>query len=269
MRIASSLCAIVLAGLCALTAQTPAQPPSPAFFTVTYIHVDSEKQEQYDSFIGSNMLKLMQTRAEAGEIRSWVNYKVVMPGGTATPYNRLSVITWAKHPILDPPVSYQDTMYKKAGLSRAADLDRLRTIGSKIVKRELWRGYEQIGEPVAVGDLVRIDPKRISEMGAYVALERDIWKPMHQQRIKQGGLKAWGAATLSMPGGDDYPYNAATVEIYKDEAQMFAPYRMQDIVKLTFPGKDITEQLKQMQSINKQLSRTIVRAQQVVRAKAQ
>jgi hypothetical protein len=263
-QIVTVACGLVFAGF--LASQTPAPPPP--FLTVTYLDVDGAKADQYNEFLRSTTSKVMQARIDAGEIRSWISYKVVLPGISTTPYTNVSVVSWVKHPILDPDPASIEPYYKKAGTTRAAYFDRVRTIGVKLVRREIWRMYENVGDPIAVGDFVRVDPKRVTGMQEYTQLERSIWKPMHEARIKHGALKGWGALWLTLPSGDDYAYNAATVEIYKDEAQMFTPPRLPDNpMKLAHGDKDLSADMKKMQEINKQLARTVLRAQYVLRAK--
>jgi hypothetical protein len=69
---------------------------------------------------------------------------------------------------------------------------------------------------------------------------------------------------LSLPGGDDYQYQAATAEVYKDETQMFLPARIPDLWKLAHPDRDVTADMKMMSEIKKDLARTVLRAQSVV-----
>jgi len=256
------MCTVVVSGVCAL-AQTPTQQ-QPNFLTATYYQVDPDKVEQYEQITSTMGRKVMQALIDTGDATSWTHYKVVLANGLGPAVTHISVINWSKQPHLDPSMAELEAVYKKAGTSRAAMLDRTKPIGRKTVRREVWRVYDRAGDAAAEGDFVRIDPKRLTSTQQYVELERKTWKPIHEQRIKAGGLKGWAALYLSLPGGEDYQYQAATAEVYKDETQMFLPPRIPDLWKLAHPDRDVTADMKMMSEIKKDLARTVLRAQSVV-----
>ncbi|MEJ7607839.1 MAG: hypothetical protein WKF37_16610, partial [Bryobacteraceae bacterium] len=255
-------CILVVSGMCAF-AQTPTTQPT--FLTATYYQVDSDKVELYDQHTSTTYRKIMQALVDTGNATSWTHYKIVIANGVGPAATHVSVIGWAKQASLDPSVSDLESVYKKAGTSRAAVLEKTRPIGRKTVRREVWRMYDRAGEAPSEGDFVRLDPKRLTSTQQYVELERKIWKPMHEQRIKAGSLKGWTGMVLALPGGEDYQYQAATAEIYKDEAQMFLPTGISDLLKLAHSDRDVSGDMKTMTEISKNLARSVLRAQYVIR----
>ncbi len=45
----------------------------------------------------------------------------------------------------------------------------------------------------------------------YRALERDMWKPVHQERVNRGLIRSWGLYGVHLPGGEvDYDFVVLT-----------------------------------------------------------
>jgi hypothetical protein len=65
------------------------------------------------------------------------------------------------------------------------------------------------GEYVVV-NFMRVPPGKTSD---YIAVERDVWKPVHQARIRDGKLKSW-ALWQKRFGGTSDGYEFATVNSY-------------------------------------------------------
>lgn len=68
--------------------------------------------------------KIMQALADSGDAPSWTHYKVVLANGIGPAVTHVLVIYWAKQTHLDPFAAQLEAVYKKAGTSRAALLDR-------------------------------------------------------------------------------------------------------------------------------------------------
>jgi len=70
----------------------------------------------------------------------------------------------------------------------------------------------------------------------YVELERNFWKPVHQQRIKNGEIIAWQLYHIRYTGASD-PYNYATVTIFNDPEKLENPWTVDPMT--VHPDKDI------------------------------
>jgi L-rhamnose mutarotase len=64
---------------------------------------------------------------------------------------------------------------------------------------------------------MKVDPDKDAE---YLALERDIWKPMHQDRIKQGTMRSWTVYSVRFPAGTTREYDYAVVNTYNSLADI-------------------------------------------------
>lgn len=73
---------------------------------------------------------------------------------------------------------------------------------------------------------VQVDYLRVPEGGdaAFLALERELHKPVHRERVRRGLIVDWGlyAVLLAPP---DTPYNFAAVTIYDDIAKLAGSYQ--------------------------------------------
>lgn len=71
-------------------------------------------------------------------------------------------------------------------------------------------------EPIREGDLIRIDYMKIAEGRAadYYNMERDDYRPLHAQRIKDGGMKRWSLFAVRLPIGENRTYDAYTTQVF-------------------------------------------------------
>ena len=73
----------------------------------------------------------------------------------------------------------------------------------------------------------------------YVNMERNIWKPIHEERIKKGLLAGWILYRVWYTGTDDN-YNYVTVNLYKDGAGMEDSYKGIKFEEI-HPDKDMSK----------------------------
>lgn len=64
---------------------------------------------------------------------------------------------------------------------------------------------------------MKVDPAKDEE---YRRLEREIWRPMHQERIRQGLMRSWTMYAVRFPGGIKREYDYALVNTYNSVADM-------------------------------------------------
>lgn len=131
------------------------------------------------------------------------------------------------------------TEYEKAHVAmKASDFVAQRDALSRLRRSELWHVRENIGIP-ETGNYVRHNYVKMQpdDMGPWLKLESETFKPVHQARIEMGAFKAWAVVTLSMPSGSEWPYNAMTVDIYKDWASIAAPTKYQEAFQKTGKGE--------------------------------
>lgn len=64
---------------------------------------------------------------------------------------------------------------------------------------------------VATFSFMKVDPDKAE---AYVRFERELWKPVHQERIRTGRMKSWSLYQVEFPHGTDQEYDFVAVNVY-------------------------------------------------------
>jgi hypothetical protein len=104
---------------------------------------------------------------------------------------------------------------------------------------------------------MKVDPGRENQ---YVQMEREVWKPIHQQRVKDGKMKAWSLYEVRFPGGDNREYGYLTVETYDSIQDVEGSYGdsayFTSLLKKVHPDKTVTT--LEVQAIN---NRRLVRSE--------
>ncbi|MDN5216969.1 hypothetical protein QQ020_33165 [Fulvivirgaceae bacterium BMA12] len=89
---------------------------------------------------------------------------------------------------------------------------------------------------------VEVDYMKARPGGDYMSLEKDIWKALHQERIKNGDIVGWYLYGVKFPYGQNTDYDYVTVTVYNDIAKLEDPYKqIEAMAKKAYPDMDIAE----------------------------
>lgn len=94
--------------------------------------------------------------------------------------------------------------------------------------------------------IAQTDFMRVPEGGGgeYVAMEKEIWKPLHQERINRGELQGWYLFAVRLAGTDS-EYQYVTVNVYNDRKQLDRPLADLDgMFKKVHSGVDMKKAMK-------------------------
>lgn len=83
-----------------------------------------------------------------------------------------------------------------------------------------------------------------ADAGDYVTLEREIWKPIHQERANDGRLLGWDLYAVRYPEGTGHDYNYLTVEYYDTLADLDS-LEYERYAERAHPDKDLNELVQQ------------------------
>jgi hypothetical protein len=83
---------------------------------------------------------------------------------------------------------------------------------------------------------MKVDPLKDEE---YRKLEHDIWKPVHEERIKQGRLRSWTMYVVRYPSGSQRECDYRVVNTYNSLADIDRP--IADIFAKVHPNIPIAE----------------------------
>jgi hypothetical protein len=79
-------------------------------------------------------------------------------------------------------------------------------------------------------------------IGEYVSLEREIWKPLHEERYNRGIIRSWNFYQV-MAGEPDVPYQYIAVNVF-DDFGMIDYFDLEDIMNTVYPDKDPADLMK-------------------------
>jgi L-rhamnose mutarotase len=107
----------------------------------------------------------------------------------------------------------------------------------------------------AIVDFMKVKPENEAK---YLDVEKNTWRPLHQERLKQGKIIGWVLYRVLYTGTDD-PYNYVTMTFFDYPANLEDPWAGIDPAKV-LAGKDID---KLMDETGK--SRDLVKSNLIVR----
>ena len=88
-------------------------------------------------------------------------------------------------------------------------------------------------------DYMKVQP---ANEGDYMKVEQEGWKPIHQDRIKQGKLHSWYFFGVDFPSGTEAKYNYVTVNTFDQWSQIENPYAdLGTMVQKAHPGTNVDD----------------------------
>jgi hypothetical protein len=204
-----SLLSLLTVAVLDAQAQSAAQP----WALTRAIKAKPGKALELEKYFRDTVKKYHQARKESGTEIGWMFNKVVLPAGEEAPYNYSSTTFYDKYPPLDEGVAA--AAVEKAGTTQerfTARINELTTLTRISVSRRL----DNIGQAEA-GDFIRIDYMKVpaGKGPEYVNLERTIYKPLQEQRVKDGIISAWTLSSVLFPAGTERPYDFFTTNVVK------------------------------------------------------
>ena len=99
-------------------------------------------------------------------------------------------------------------------------------------------GFTQAAPTPAIVEVacMKVDPLKNDE---YVKLEHDLWKPVHQERIKQGRMRSWTMYAVRYPAGSQRECDYRVVNTYNSLADIDRP--IADVFAKVHPSVPIAE----------------------------
>jgi hypothetical protein len=168
-----------------------------------------------------------QARVKLGLITGWELEQVLYPSGSGTEYDYLTIThlkNWDAIGKLNN--SWDDATWATLTKGLSADQKALAMDADKyrdLVKREIWTGGEMLFAPGNTQPKFRVENfMKIPAGGwdAWVEMESKFVKPVHEKNIAMGNMAGWIMGYMVFPRGDDYPYQASTVDFYTSWEQM-------------------------------------------------
>ncbi len=234
-----------------ITTSLFAQSSAPTRYTTySYMKVAPEKENDYLK-LEKAWKKLHQAKKKAGQLDDWSLAQVISPSGSSTSYNYVTRNSFAGDAQY---AAMYDENYMPANWQSLLTVDEiglvLRTDEIRtIVKNETWIMTDMVWADdatstakVFVFNYFKIPEGKTREN--HTKVEKEIWKPVHEARVKAGTMKGWVLLDLMLPFGSSLPYSSATVDAYTDMKQFLMPFP-EDYFKKVHPNKDVNDLMKQ------------------------
>ncbi|MEM7374453.1 MAG: hypothetical protein AAF587_38020 [Bacteroidota bacterium] len=226
-----------------LTGSTQAQDEQ-VFFMVDYMKVTEGMNTEYLAGEQGVWKSIHETHVKKGVHHGWSLYQIVVPGGSEREYDYVTVTRFVGEKAVAEFMS--GAWYDEAAKTLTdKEKEEMMMTGKarKRVRSELsqFQGgvfgqAEQSLPRYLVVNYIKLKEGISSDQ--YRTVENEIWKPMHEARIKDGHMRGWFMTSLQLPFGSSMPYECGTVDQFDNLEDMMTANLPAYFAK-THPDKDV------------------------------
>jgi hypothetical protein len=236
-----------------LTAQ---QPDKPVYVSVLYVKVNPGMGAKYNELLNNYTKKVNEQHLKAGRIMGWYVHNVILPTGSNAAYD-MTIVTVSDNLgfLLDDSVGYRNWL--KQAMINATDQslgEIITALGAAraVVKKEIFTYIDGININSNPSKYVQVDFMRSTpgKENEYVKTEKETFKPIHAEFVKQGKRDEWGLYSLDMPYSETGNYNFITANFFSNLNQLNSG-NYEEAFKKIFPNKDITTVWTNMNGLRK------------------
>jgi hypothetical protein len=168
-----------------------------------------------------------QERIKLGHITGWELERVISPSGIHSEYDYLT-ITHLKNwqAIEDMRNSWNEATWNKITVNLTPEQKKVAdeaNLYRDFVKSEIWAAADMVFGNGSTPPKYRVENfMRIPAGGwdDWMEMETRFVKPVHQKSVEMGTRAGWVITYMVLPRGDDYPYQASTIDFYDTWADM-------------------------------------------------
>jgi hypothetical protein len=214
---------IVVFALVLLAIPLIGQTETPIYAHLNYLKVAPGEADNFLRMVREFWMPIHEARLRAEIITGWQLYRVEYPSGTEAEYDYVAVNNFNDfNKTIDAfPAGVFQEAHPGADEQRTQEMVGEYLAMRDLVRREIWVRREALSSINPASYLLltkmRVDP---GGNDAYLTLERDIWKPIHQAVQDAGASAGWSVWQLFLPGGSREPYNFLTVSFYGDDQEV-------------------------------------------------
>ncbi len=241
--IASALLLVSYASA-AYAQQASPSPTQSSYVVLHYMKVAPGKAEEYLRLEQQVWKPVHQERVKNKEMVSWQLYSVPYTADTKREYDYVTANIYDNVAATEGN-GLLDAFRRRYTAKEATTHSTQTGAARQIVRAEIWRLVDQTAQAsttnsAAAPKYLMVDFMRSKPNGNYVAVERDIWKPIHQERLASGVASGWSLYSLVLPGGTSYPYDYATVNAMSSLSSLNELFSA-DLFKKVHPNIPMTE----------------------------
>lgn len=245
----------MLAIFCCQVSTTSAQTTEPTRYNVySYMKVAPGMRGDYIN-LEKAWKKIHLAKKRAGQLDDWSLSEMLSPSGASTEYDFVCRNTFVGEEQLANSFTGEYMPDNWQSLLTVDEIALVLRTGEirTMVKSEVWSTIDRtVADDINKATIAvfnyftRPDGKTRAQ---HIKMEKDIWKPVHDARIKDGSLKGWLMMGLEMPFGSAQPYDLATIDVYADMKAYLAPWT-DSYFKKVHPGKDADQMMAQTREVS-------------------
>ena len=223
-------------------AQDDASPP---LLTVT--HCMKSSSSAYQGVESDIWLPMHQQRVNEGTMNSWSLFWVQYGDRSTCDY--YVVETYLGTDQLNASPNYAELFAAVHPGKDIADAMAATERARQMVASSLWFLVDAV--PAETYRHVTVNYMQVDDHEAYIRMETETFKPIHQAFVDGGHRNGWGLYSLISPGGNDLGYNFATVDLFNE----FGPVPWAETLQSVHPDMDM-ESVNQITETTRDMVRT-------------
>ncbi|HPG06471.1 MAG TPA: hypothetical protein P5275_04035 [Saprospiraceae bacterium] len=246
------ICRIIISGLLAFLFTLSSFAQSKRMWVE--INYMKSKSGDYESIETDVWKSIHQERIKQGDMFYWALYHVDYPSGTGCDYDYVTLNVYDN--INDIEVGFDNWNNWVKNLPISQDVLDKTNESRDIVFTEVFellaQSSEDDGRPpkFIVANRMQTDVPE-----AYVAMEKEIYQPVHRKAADRDMRKNWWLLQRFIPDGTEFGYNFITFDFYNNMNQLILP-ETDDLWENAHPQGDLYQKLANLHVSD---MRTIVR----------
>lgn len=200
------------------------------YFAIQYYKVKPTQENTFINLQRDVWKKIHKARIQNDLLDGWFLSRVVAPSGTNSEYNYLIVFEYDSAEKLTAHFEGYGVNYSTILDTEEIALALRSPEIADMVYEEVWRTADQAfvqnsnnqyQYKYQVFNSMKLKPG--VDEAEYLKLEHDIWKPIHEERIRRNMMYGWAMYTMIIPGGTERNYHWATVDFYHNLKDYLTP----------------------------------------------
>lgn len=215
------------------------------YYSFDYMKVKSGMHDEYLK-LEKAWRKIHHANIVAGKYNFWELTQVAYPSGANVEYNYVTRINFKGEKQLADyienwPSPDLKTLLTPEELALVNRTSEIRTL----VKSEIWAHEDVVADEDMSDQKVSVfnyfDFPETGSRSEHFRVEKEIWKPVHDARRKDGKMKGWVLLGKVLPGGSHQPYFDATVDLYTNMEQFLSQGDPISYFEKIHAGKDFNK----------------------------
>jgi len=223
-------------------------------------HCMKVKSQNYLSVEKDMWLPMHQELVNQGKKKNWALYRVLY--GDRSNCDYYVIESYVGEEQLSEAHDSLEEIFNKVHPGQNIEEAMNKTESSRdMASTSLWVKIDTVG--IKPHTFVTVNWMNAKEPDKYISLERNIWKPIHQELLNKGHIAGWGLYALASPRGSLQGYNFATV----DFSNKLGPLPIESALKSVHPNKNIDDIFDEASTVREDVySQTWVKIANTVQA---